>query len=94
MIVRPAREADHAAIRAQPFDQVGFVRLTEGGGEDVTDGGVVGLAGRPHDHQAPIFSASAWVIGLWALAWSSSARKRTASRAAMQPMPAAVTAWR
>ena len=43
-------------------------------------------------YQVPIFSASAWLIGWWARAWSSSASRRTASRAAMQPIPAAVTA--
>ncbi len=47
-----------------------------------------------NSHQTPIFWASSWLIGWWAFLWSSSARKRTASSAAMQPMPAAVTAWR
>ena len=45
-------------------------------------------------YQTPIFSASWRLSGWWARRWSSSARKRTASSAAMQPMPAAVTAWR
>ena len=45
-------------------------------------------------HQAPIFSASRWLMGWRARAWSSSASRRETSNAAMQPMPAAVTAWR
>ena len=45
-------------------------------------------------YHVAIFAASWWVIGWWAAAWSSSAKRRAASSAAIQPMPAAVTAWR
>ena len=81
------------AVRAQGVDQVGLVGLAEGGGDHRADGGMV-CGRRRADHHAPIFCASWWLIGWWAFSWSCSARKRTASRAAMQPMPAAVTAWR
>ena len=67
-------------------------RQSGGDGQDFRS--PAGVGGAVASYQAPIFSDSAWLRGWWARAWSSSASSRTASRAAMQPMPAAVTAWR
>src|SRR5690606_33592720 len=78
---------------AQDVDQIGLRGGLERRPIDRVDVPPAVRSGRP-DHHAPIFSASLWLIGSPAAAWSFSARKRAASSAAMQPMPAAVTAWR
>ena len=81
-------------LASSPYgiDNDSFVVSPEGGHDNLADSCSVGFARRANVHQTPIFSASAWLMGWWARSWSSSASSLTASNAAMQPIPAAVTA--
>ena len=90
--VAVAPDQQGRALGAHVLDDQRLVLAPERGGLHRVDGRKILRLGRPY--QTPIFSASWCESGLCAASWSFSARNRTASSAAMQPMPAAVTAWR